>query len=69
MGDSRLGADTKAKDRIQVFPNTGAVNCPATVVLVKFHDEWIAFPRRCLSAESMDSLCPDCTTCLPGTAE
>jgi hypothetical protein len=32
-------------------------------------DEWIAFPRRYLSIESMDSLYPDDTTCLHGTTE
>jgi hypothetical protein len=33
------------------------------------HDEWIAFPRRYLSNESMDSLYPDKTTLLPATNE
>ncbi|MGW2678971.1 IS256 family transposase, partial [Streptomyces sp. NPDC001436] len=51
------------------FPNTAAVTRLATAVLVELHDEWIAFPRRYLSTESMDSLYPDSTTSLPGTAE
>lgn len=41
----------------------------AASVLVELHDEWIAFPRRYLSIESMGSLYPDNTTCLPGTTE
>ena len=66
----RLNQEIKRRsDVVQVFPNTGAVDRLATAVLVELHDEWIAFPRRYLSIESMDSLYPDNTTCLPGTAE
>jgi len=57
----------RRSDVVQVFPNTGAVTRLATVVLVELHDEWIAFPRRYLSIESMDSLYPDDTACLHGT--
>jgi putative transposase len=66
----RLNREIKRRsDVVQVFPNTDAVTRLATAVVVELHDEWIAFPRRYLSIESMDSLCPDDTACLPGTAE
>ena len=40
----------------------------ATAVLAELHDEWIAFPRRYLSSESMDALYPDDTVVLPATS-
>ncbi|MEV0692537.1 transposase [Streptomyces sp. NPDC050388] len=44
----------------------------ATAVLVEMHDEWIAFPRRCLPEGSMDRIYlnedqPDAVTPLQGT--
>lgn len=62
----RLNREIKRRsDVVQVFPNTGAVARPATAVLAELHDEWIAFPRRYLSTESMGSLYPDDTQALP----
>jgi transposase-like protein len=66
----RLNREIKrGSDVVQVFPNTAAVTRPATAVLAELHDEWIAFPRRHLSNESMDSLYPDTTNHLDGPAE
>ncbi|MDL2082274.1 IS256 family transposase, partial [Streptomyces sp. GXMU-J15] len=66
----RLNREVKRRaDVVQVFPNDAAVERLATAVLIELHDEWIAFPRRYLSNESMDSLYPDKTTLLPATDE
>jgi putative transposase len=40
-----------------------------TTVLAELHDEWVAFPRRYLSNESMDALYPDAPTVLPATSD
>lgn len=63
------GAKGELLDDVQVFPNDAAVERLATAVLIELHDEWIAFPRRYLSNESMDSLYPDKPTLLPATDE
>lgn len=62
----RLNREIKRRsDVVQVFPNTGAVARLATGVIAELPDEWIAFPRRYLSTESMDSLYPDGLTLPP----
>ncbi|MFJ8540808.1 transposase [Streptomyces sp. NPDC093586] len=66
----RLNRQIKRRtDVVQVFPNPAAVLRPATAVLTELHDEWIAFPRRCLSNESMDALYPDDTIVLPAASD
>jgi putative transposase len=66
----RLNREVKRRaDVVQVFPNDAAVERLATAVLIEMHDEWVAFSRRYLSNESMDSLYPDKTTLLPATNE
>jgi putative transposase len=66
----RLNREVKRRaDVVQVFPNDAAVERLATAVLIEMHDEWVAFPRRYLSNESMDSLYPDKSTLLPATNE
>lgn len=66
----RLNREVKRRaDVVQVSPNDAAVERLATAVLVEIHDEWIAFPRRYLSNESMDKVYPDSPTLLPGTED
>ena len=66
----RLNREVKRRaDVVQVFPNDAAVERLATAVLVEMHDEWIAFPRRYLSNESMDRVYPDSPTLLPRTED
>jgi putative transposase len=66
----RLNREVRHRaDVVQAFPDDAAVARLATVVLIEIHDEWIAFSRRHLSNESMDSLCPDKTTLPPATDE
>lgn len=56
----RLNREIKRRsDVVQVFPNDPAVTRLATAVLVEMHDEWIAFPRRYLAAETMDRIYQD----------
>lgn len=65
----RLNGEIKRRtDVVQVFPNPAAVLRLATAVLAELHDEWIAFPRRYLSNESMDALCTDGPTVLPAAS-
>ncbi|MFE9941186.1 transposase [Streptomyces hirsutus] len=56
----RLNREIKRRtDVVQVLPNPLAVLRLAPAVPTELHDEWIAFPRRYLSNESMDTLCTD----------
>nr|WP_107100182.1 hypothetical protein [Streptomyces albus] len=54
---------------VQVFPHPLAVIRLKTAVLARPQDEWIAFPRRYLSNESMDALCTDNTIVSPATSD
>ncbi|MEV6110916.1 IS256 family transposase [Streptomyces sp. NPDC051940] len=67
----RLNREIKRRtDVVQVFPNPEAALRLATAVLAEMHDEWIAFPRRYLSEESMAAVYTTTdTAALPATTE
>lgn len=57
-------------DVVQAFPNPEAVLRLATAVPAEMHDEWIAFPRRYLSEESLATVYATVDTeALPGITE
>ncbi|MER6574042.1 IS256 family transposase [Streptomyces sp. NPDC001093] len=56
----RINREIKRRtDVVQIFPNPDALERLTTAVLVEMHDEWIAFPRRYLPEESMDTIYKD----------
>ncbi|MFE5096907.1 IS256 family transposase [Streptomyces sp. NPDC056638] len=67
----RINREIKRRtDVVQVFPDPEAVLRLATAVLAEMHDEWIAFPRRYLTEESMATVYATVDTeALPGTTE
>ncbi|MFE1856640.1 IS256 family transposase [Streptomyces sp. NPDC059489] len=55
----RVNREIKRRvDVVQIFPNPGALERLTTAVLIKMHDEWIAFPRRYLPEGGMDKIYP-----------
>ena len=64
----RLNREIRRRTDVVVFLNPDAVLRLATAALAELHDEWIAFPRRCLSEESMAAVYTTTdTTTLPTT--
>ncbi|WP_432021127.1 transposase, partial [Streptomyces sp. 1222.5] len=56
----RINREIKRRtDVVQIFPNPEALERLTTAVLIEMHDEWIAFPRRYLPEDSMDTIYPN----------
>jgi hypothetical protein len=68
-GAAEPGKSNAAPTSSRSSPNPVAVLRLATAVLAELHDEWIAFPRRYLSNESMDMLYTDTPTVLPAASD